>query len=108
MEQLINLINEISSNDEMETVINAIKKKKGIKSRTYLKRFKNFEVGDVVLCNARDGVHEATITKINRTTADIEIGKTNILHLFQYLAQWRWRNGKKDQTEKQASKGCIN
>ena len=27
MEQLINLINEISSNDEMETVINAIKKK---------------------------------------------------------------------------------
>jgi len=29
----------------------------------------------VVLCDARDGVHEATITKINRTTADIEIGK---------------------------------
>ncbi len=27
MEQLLNLINEIASNDEMETVINAIKKK---------------------------------------------------------------------------------
>jgi hypothetical protein len=76
MEQLINLINEISSNDEMETVINAIKKKqKELKAELTLNALKSFEVGDVVLCNARDGVHEATITKINRTTADIEIGK---------------------------------
>ena len=76
MEQLINLINEITSNDEMETVINAIKKKrKELKAELTLHALRNFEVGDVVLCDARDGVHEATITKINRTTADIEIGK---------------------------------
>jgi len=76
MEQLLNLINEISSNDEMETVINAIKKKrKELKAELTLHALRNFEVGDVVLCDARDGVHEATITKINRTTADIEIGK---------------------------------
>ena len=76
MEQLINLINEITSNDEMETVIKAIKKKrKELKAELTLHALKNFEVGDVVLCDARDGVHEATITKINRTTADIEIGK---------------------------------
>ena len=76
MEQLLNLINEISSNDEMETVINAIKKKqKELKAELTLNALKSFEVGDVVLCDARDGVHEATITKINRTTADIEIGK---------------------------------
>ena len=76
MEQLINLINEITSNDEMETVIKAIKKKrKELKAELTLHALKNFEVGDIVLCDARDGVHEATITKINRTTADIEIGK---------------------------------
>tara|TARA_R110002012_G_scaffold184059_1_gene350622 strand:+ start:273 stop:551 length:279 start_codon:yes stop_codon:yes gene_type:complete len=76
MEQLINLINEITSNDEMETVINAIKKKrKELKAELTLHALRNFEVGDIVLCDARDGVHEATITKINRTTADIEIGK---------------------------------
>jgi len=76
MEQLLNLINEIASNDEMETVINAIKKKqKELKAELTLNALKSFEVGDRVLCNARDGVHEATITKINRTTADIEIGK---------------------------------
>jgi len=76
MEQLLNLINEISSNDEMETVINAIKKKqKELNAELTLNALKSFEVGDVVLCDARDGVHEATITKINRTTADIEIGK---------------------------------
>ena len=60
----------------METVIKAIKKKrKELKAELTLHALKNFEVGDVVLCDARDGVHEATITKINRTTADIEIGK---------------------------------
>jgi preprotein translocase subunit YajC len=76
MEQLINLINEISSVDEMETVINAIKKKqKELKAELTLKALKNFEVGDVVLCNSTAGIEKATITKINRTTADIEIGK---------------------------------
>jgi single-stranded DNA-specific DHH superfamily exonuclease len=76
MEQLLNLINEIASNDEMAEVIVAIKKKrKELKAELTLHALKTFEVGDVVLCDARDGVHEATITKINRTTADIEIGK---------------------------------
>ena len=76
MEQLINLINEISSPDDMRIIIDAIKKKrKELKAELTLHALRNFEVGDVVLCDARDGVHEATITKINRTTADIEIGK---------------------------------
>ena len=88
MEQLLNLINEISSNDEMETVINAIKKKqKELKAELTLNALKSFEVGDVVLCDARDGVHEATITKINRTTADIEIGKDRYTAPLSILSQ---------------------
>ena len=76
MEQLINLINEISSPDDMRIIISAIKKKqRELKAELTLNALKSFEVGDKVLCDARDGVHEATITKINRTTADIEIGK---------------------------------
>lgn len=76
MKQLINSIDEISSNDEMAEVIEALKKKrKELKAELTLHALRNFEVGDVVLCDARDGVHEALITKINRTTADIEIGK---------------------------------
>ena len=76
MEQLINLINEISSPDDMRIIISAIKKKqRELKAELTLNALRTFEVGDKVLCNARDGVHEATITKINRTTADIEIGK---------------------------------
>ena len=76
MEQLINLINEISSPDDMRIIIDAIKKKqKELKAELTLNALRTFEVGDKVLCDARDGVHEATITKINRTTADIEIGK---------------------------------
>ena len=76
MEQLINLINEISSPDDMRIIISAIKKKqRELKAELTLNALRTFEVGDKVLCDARDGVHEATITKINRTTADIEIGK---------------------------------
>tara|TARA_R100000988_G_C3889057_1_gene111940 strand:+ start:72 stop:350 length:279 start_codon:yes stop_codon:yes gene_type:complete len=76
MEQLLNLINEISSPDDMRIIIDAIKKKqKELKAELTLNALRTFEVGDKVLCDARDGVHEATITKINRTTADIEIGK---------------------------------
>ncbi len=76
MKQLLNLINEISSPDDMRIIIDAIKKKqKELKAELTLNALRTFEVGDKVLCDARDGVHEATITKINRTTADIEIGK---------------------------------
>tara|TARA_R100000664_G_scaffold21910_1_gene31312 strand:+ start:1663 stop:1941 length:279 start_codon:yes stop_codon:yes gene_type:complete len=74
MEQLINLINEISSNDEMETVINAIKKKqKELKAEFTLNALKTFEVGDKCLCRSSDGLEEATIEKINKTTANIDI-----------------------------------
>ena len=76
MDKDVYLIYEISSIYEIAEVIEAsMKKRKELKAELTLHAFKTFEVGDVVLCDARDGVHEATITKINRTTADIEIGK---------------------------------
>ena len=76
METLLYLINEIANNDEMETVINAIKlRQKELKDRATFEALQTLKVGDKVLCDSRQGVEEATILKINRTTADIEIGK---------------------------------
>ncbi len=76
METLLNLINQIDTRDDLDLAINAIKlKQKELKNRATFEALQTLKVGDKVLCNARDGVHEATITKINRTTADIEIGK---------------------------------
>ena len=74
MEQLINLINEISSPDDMGIIIDAIKKKqKELKAELTLNALRTFEVGDKCLCKSRDGLEEATIEKINKTTADINI-----------------------------------
>ena len=74
MEQLINLINEIDTRDDLDLAINAIKlKQKELKNRATFEALQTLKVGDKVLCDSRQGVEEATILKINRTKAEIDI-----------------------------------
>ena len=74
MEQLLNLIDDISTSEELNEVITAVKKKqKEIKAELTLNALRSFNVGDRVLCESRDGTQEAIIEKINKTTADISI-----------------------------------
>ena len=74
MEQLINLINQIDTRDDLDSAINAIKlKQKELKNRATFEALQTLKVGDKVLCDSRQGVEEATILKINRTKAEIDI-----------------------------------
>ena len=74
MEQLINLINQIDTKDDLDLAINAIKlKQKELKNRATFEALQTLKVGDKVLCDSRQGVEEATILKINRTKAEIDI-----------------------------------
>ena len=71
---LIKAINEISSNDEMNEVIELIKiKQKQLRAVKALNIKQAISVGSNVIVNSRKGSEKGVVTKVNRTKAVVEI-----------------------------------
>ena len=71
---IINAINNISSTDEMNEVIQLIKiKQKQLRSMKAMDIKSSISVGSNVIVNSRSGSEQGVVTKIKRTTAVVEI-----------------------------------
>lgn len=71
---IINAINNISSTDEMNEVIQLIKiKQKQLRSMKAMNVKSSISVGSNVIVNSRSGSEKGIVTKIKRTKAVVEI-----------------------------------
>ena len=71
---IINAINNISSTDEMNEVIQLIKiKQKQLRSMKAMNVKSSISVGSNVIVNSRSGSEKGIVTKIKRTNAVVEI-----------------------------------
>ena len=71
---IINAINNISSTDEMNEVIELIKiKQKQLRSMKAMNIKSSISVGSNVIVNSRSGSEKGIVTKIKRTKAVVEI-----------------------------------
>lgn len=71
---IINAINNISSTDEMNEVIQLIKiKQKQLRSMKAMDIKSSISVGSNVIVNSRSGSEQGVVTKIKRTKAVVEI-----------------------------------
>ena len=71
---IINAINNISSTDEMNEVIQLIKiKQKQLRSMKAMDIKSSISVGSNVIVNSRSGSEKGIVTKIKRTKAVVEI-----------------------------------
>ena len=71
---IINAINNISSTDEMNEVIQLIKiKQKQLRSMKAIDIKGSISVGSNVIVNSRSGSEKGIVTKIKRTKAVVEI-----------------------------------
>tara|TARA_B100000902_G_scaffold399459_1_gene470407 strand:+ start:1156 stop:1428 length:273 start_codon:yes stop_codon:yes gene_type:complete len=71
---IINAINNISSTDEMNEVIQLIKiKQKQLRSMKAMNIKSSISVGSNVIVNSRSGSEKGIVTKIKRTKAVVEI-----------------------------------
>ena len=71
---IINAINNISSHEEMNEVIQLIKiKQKQLRSMKAMDIKNSISVGSKVIVNSRSGSEHGVVTKIKRTKAVVEI-----------------------------------
>lgn len=71
---IISAINNISSTDEMNEVINLIKiKQKQLRAMKAMNVKSSISVGSNVIVNSRSGSEKGIVTKIKRTKAVVEI-----------------------------------
>ena len=71
---IINAINNISSTDEMNEIIQLIKiKQKQLRSMKAMDIKSSISVGSNVIVNSRSGSEQGVVTKIKRTKAVVEI-----------------------------------